>query len=488
LEQKAFLLTEAKNNNAVVDLDRARAHLRSRGKASAEELSAELEAIRELLDRGLTSDARARLDFVLPKAVPHPAVLAEARCLLSIIFNQLAQYRDSLAAVSMYEAPEARANLDPSLGTKLTVRIALAYSYNADHPKAIALLKAALRPLTEDGAEVGSVYSALALVYRKIAEYNIARDYTQRALGSYRQTGDWRGLSEAYAGLALADMYEGHYESSLAHFEQSAKLIGDRPASFLLGRAYSNMAGACWFLKRPHDGIRYLEKGISYLERTEHKAAAADGYNNLGINLILIGQWDRGQQALERALALASEADENYERIPMILDSLGELRLMRGDLDEAKEHLDRAVDLAHQNSNKWYQGQALRTLSRCYLAMGQASEAVTSARQALELAQNITDRQAICESRLILAEASLAMGDQETSKSNLDEVAEQVTDSTADLLLAGGRNEYTAWLRCCGTIRRWRRSISVAVFRFLICSETVIARRAPIMNSAGHTR
>jgi transcriptional regulator with GAF, ATPase, and Fis domain len=200
---------------------------------------------------------------------------------------------------------------------------------------------------------------------------------------------------------------------------------------------YINMAGACWFLKRPHDGIKYLEKGISYLERTEHKASAADGYNNLGINLVLIGQWDRGQEALERALALATQVDENYGRIPMILDSLGELRMLRGDLDEAKGYLDRAVDLAKQHANKWYEGQAMRTLSRCYLAMGQNTNALNNAKEALDLAESITDRGAICESQLLVSEAALALGDLETCTANLNQVAEQITDSTADLLLAG---------------------------------------------------
>jgi len=155
----------------------------------------------------------------------------------------LGHYRDSLAAVAMYEAPEARAKLDPALSTKLRVQIALAYNYNGDHPKAIALLNATLRELPEEGAEVGSVYAALARVYRRIAEYNIARDYSQRALESYRQTGDWRGLSEAYFGLGLADVHEGLYESSLKNLEQAAQLIGDHPASYLLGRIYINMAG-----------------------------------------------------------------------------------------------------------------------------------------------------------------------------------------------------------------------------------------------------
>ena len=430
-------MSDSREKNAVVDLERARAHLRSRGKASAEELHAELESIRELLDRGLTSEARARLNSLTARAANQPAVLAEARCVLSIALEMLGHYRDSFAAVGMYEPPEARAKLDPTLGTKITVQIALAHSNNGDHPKAIGLLNNALRSLPEEGAEVGSVYAALARTYRKIAEYNIARDYSQRALKSFRLTGDWRGLTEAYFGLGLADHHEGQPESALQNLEQAAKLIGDHPATYVLGRIYNNMAGACWALGRPLDGIRFLEKGINYLERTDHKASAADGYNNLGINLVLIGQWDRGEEVLERALALATEVDVNYVGIPMILDSLGELRMLRGDLDDAKTYLDRAVKLAKEHANKWYEAQALRTLSKCYLAMGQTSNALATGKSALEIAKNITDRNAICESLLIVAEASLGLGDLETCRANLKEVAEQITDSTADLLLAG---------------------------------------------------
>lgn len=421
----------------VVDLERARAQIHSRGKASAEELAGELEAVRDLLDRGLTDDARSRLTSLLARAVNHPTILAEARCALSVALEMQGHYRDSLAAVSMYELPDARTKLDPELITKLRVQIAFAYTYNGDHPKAIALLNSTLRSLPEEGAEVGLVYGALARVYRRISENNIARDYSQRALESYRKTGDWRGLAEAYFGLGLSDMNEGHHETSLEHFEQCAQLIGEHPASYMLGRTYINMAGACWFLKRPQDGIQYLEKGIRYLERTDHKTSAADGYNNLGINLILIGQWDRGQEALERALALATEVDENYSRIPMILDSLGELQMLRGDLNEAKSYLDRAVSLATQHSNRWYKGQALRTLSRCYLAMEQPEEALTGAKTALEIGQSISDRQGIGESHLLLAEASLVMGDLTECTANLREVSELVTDSTADLVLAG---------------------------------------------------
>ncbi len=338
----------------------------------------------------------------------------------------------------MYEAPESRVKLDDQTVSYLRVQIGLGYNYNGDHPKAIAMLKSTLRDYAESGGvNLGHIYAALSRTYRTISEYPIARDYAQRALDYYRQSGEWRGLAESYFGVGVADIQEGHYEAGLENLEQALKLIGDRPAAYVLGRTYANMAGACWFLKRPQEGIDHLKKAITYYERTDHKTNAADGYNNLGINLILIGQWDRAQEALERALALATEVDERGAKVPMILDSLGELHMLRGNLDEAKNYLSRAVGLATENGNKWYAGQALRTLGRCYVAIADPDKALAKASEALTLAENIGDRQAICESRLIAAEAHLLKHELDECSRELQCVSAQTTDSATDLGFTG---------------------------------------------------
>src|SRR5689334_13293960 len=395
-------------DRGVVDLADARVKIRSRVRPTTESLTQELDEIRSLLDQGLSTEAKARLSLLISNARNNVTVLALARCALSIALEQQGHYRDSLAAVAMYESPESRAKLDEQTVSYLRVQIGLAYNYNGDHPKAIAMLKSTLRDYAESGSvNPGHIYAALSRVYRTISEYPIARDYAQRALESFRQSGDWRGLAESYFGVGVADILEGNYESGLENLDQALKLIGDHPAAYMLGRTYANMAGACWFLKRPQEGIEHLKKAITYYERTDHKTNAADGYNNLGINLVLIGQWDRAQEALERAFALATEVDERGAKVPMILDSLGELHMLRGDLDQAKDYLSRAVALATENGNKWYAGQALRTLARCYLAIADPAKALAKARGALALAEGIGDRQAICESRLIAAEAYL---------------------------------------------------------------------------------
>src|SRR5688500_14642333 len=377
-------------DRGVVDLADARVKIRSRVRPTNESLTRELDEIRSLLDQGLSTEAKARLALLIASARNYASILALARCALSVALEQQGHYRDSLAAVSMYETPESRVKLDNQTASYLRVQIGLGYNYNGDHPKAIAMLKSTLRDYADSGGtNLGHIYAALSRVYRSISEYPIARDYAQRALESFRQNGDWRGLAESYFGVGIADIHEGNYQSGLENLEQALKLIGDRPAAYVLGRTYANMAGACWFLKRPQEGIDYLKKAITYYERTDHKTNAADGYNNLGINLILIGQWDRAQEALERAFALAKEVDERGAKVPMILDSLGELHMLRGDLDQAKEYLCQAVALATENGNKWYAAQALRTLARCYVAIADPANALSTSKEALTLAEII---------------------------------------------------------------------------------------------------
>jgi transcriptional regulator with GAF, ATPase, and Fis domain len=121
----------------------------------------------------------------------------------------------------------------------------------------------------------------------------------------------------------------------------------------------------------------------------------------------------------------------------MILDSLGELHMLRGDLDHAKDYLSRAVSLAHDNGNKWYAAQALRTFARCFVAIAEPENALAKAGEALSLAEQIGDRQAICESRLIAAEAYLQRRQLDDCSRELQFVAEQTTDSATDLNFTG---------------------------------------------------
>ncbi|HEX8071635.1 MAG TPA: tetratricopeptide repeat protein, partial [Pyrinomonadaceae bacterium] len=427
-------------DDGVIQLAEARQRARRRaGDATTAVLAAQLGQVREQLDWGQAGGAETRARQLIKTTRYDEPVLARARVLLSAALEMQGRHRESLDAVQMYEEPAARQALDDETSVAVRVQLGVAYNYAGDHPKAIALLNATLREAAERGAsaQLGALYAALSRVYRYINEFSIARDNSRHALEHFRHTGDWQGMAESYFGIALSDTQEGTYETALENFEQALKLVGDRPAPYLLGRIYANMAGACWFLKRPHDGIRYLEKAVDYYERTDHKLNAALGYNNLGINLILVGDWARAQLVLERALALASEHDERGAKVPMILDSLGELLMLRGDLTEAQSYLERAVEIATAHGNKWYEGQARRTLGRVHLAMARAAEARADAEQALALAERIGDRYGLHDAHLLLAEARLCADDAAGCAAELQRLGEQTADASEDLAITG---------------------------------------------------
>jgi transcriptional regulator with GAF, ATPase, and Fis domain/Tfp pilus assembly protein PilF len=414
-------------------------HTRTPGAGSPASLADEIEAVRSLLDQGLSSEAEKRSRSLIKTARRDASTLAKAHCFLSVALEMQGRYRESLEVVRVYELTDSHGSLDTEALALVRVHVGLAYNYTGDHPKAIAILNTALRESSQSGsaAQLGAIYVALARVYRSINEYNIARDHALSALEHYRRTGGWRGLAESYFGIALAELFEGKYEVAVDNFNQALKLAGDNPAPYLLGKIHTNMAGAFWFLKRTQEGISCLEKAIGYYERTEHKANAADGYNNLGMNLILVGDWDRAQEALDRALLLASEIDEQDAKVPMVLDSLGQLKMLRGEFAEAQGLLQRAVSLATEHGNKWYARQALCTLGRCRLAMNDANHAIDYGLEGLGLAEGIGDRQAVCESRLLLAEAYLRSDQLDKSIELVQQVSAEVTDSAADVGMIG---------------------------------------------------
>jgi tetratricopeptide (TPR) repeat protein len=125
------------------------------------------------------------------------------------------------------------------------------------------------------------------------------------------------------------------------------------------------MSGAYWFLRRPQDGIACLEKSIEFFEQTEHKVQATAAYNNLRLASDYARRMDESRSRLPIALyELATEA--NHVHVAGILDSLGELKMLRGEFAEAQELLERSVALAEERKKEWYVIQSLRNLARCF--------------------------------------------------------------------------------------------------------------------------
>ena len=137
---------EPSSGKGVVDLADARVRLNSRARPSDQNLLTELDEVRSLLDQGLSAEAKSRIALLIAAAKNNPSVLALARCALSGALEMQSQFRDSLAAVAMYEAPESRAKLDEQAVQSLKVHVrplvdgleVLTFTPNAVSPAGVA--------------------------------------------------------------------------------------------------------------------------------------------------------------------------------------------------------------------------------------------------------------------------------------------------------------------------------------------------------------
>src|SRR5439155_287929 len=89
-------------------------------------------------------------------------------------------------------------------------------------------------------------------------EFPICRDYAQKALDDFRDQGNWLGMAEAYREIANSYHQEGNSHKALESFELGIKIIGANSAPFMLGKLYTDMSGAYWFLRRPQDARRLI--------------------------------------------------------------------------------------------------------------------------------------------------------------------------------------------------------------------------------------
>lgn len=402
---------------------------------SFESIDAVFQSVGQKLREGRSSEAEKILIKTIEDYDHTPDNLANLKRLLSFTLETIGRYKESLETITPFAEDKNLSHLTPETQVRVTTQLAIAYSNTGDQPKAITLLKENREKAA--GNELkhlsGSIEIALARVYRKLSEYPICRDYANKALGHFRDTGEWLGMAESYREIANSYHQEGQSEKSLENFEQGINIIGQNSAPFMLGKLYTDMSGAYWFLRRPQDGIACLEKSIEFFDQTDHALNSVIAYNNIGMNLILIGEWDRAESMINRSLEIATR--ENYVHVAGIYDSLGELNILREDLDEAEKWLLKAIEFARERKHAWYTMQPMRTLAWCYLAQGKFKKAIEKAIEAIDYSLELGNKTFADMTRLILAESYLNQSKMEECENII--LAMEENDPTADFFVLG---------------------------------------------------
>jgi DNA-binding NarL/FixJ family response regulator/tetratricopeptide (TPR) repeat protein len=312
-------------------------------------------------------DALRLLPETAPAEVRVELLLSRARALVAT--GQFADGHSALLESIGLVPTEAVA-----LRVRLTTACAGVEHLLGSHKEAHARLASAVDGLSDPGSpEAATLMIELAMDGFFRMDYELMHEWAERALITVRPLGDRPLSAAAVAVLAFASAASGATEKAETHRSQAAALVADLDNAELAHRldAAANLSGA-----------------ELYLDRYEEAEAHA-----------------------ERALSVARATGQS-EFIPLAYSILGQVKLLRGQLAEAGELLDDAVESARLSGNVQALAGNLVNRSLTALAAGDLGLALATAQENVELTQGL-DQSLVCAAGVALAAALLESGDPE---------------------------------------------------------------------------
>ncbi|SEQ67713.1 DNA-binding transcriptional activator of the SARP family [Lentzea xinjiangensis] len=202
-----------------------------------------------------------------------------------------------------------------------------------------------------------AMHTNLGSLYLRLGDYGRSVEHHNRAIELYRELGDGDAEASVLNNLSLVHRRSGE-----------------------LGAAKEALVRCLEMLRSP-DSI-------------------STGLYNLGQLAVELGEIDGAVEHFSQALFLAPNADSHTY--------LGMALRLQGRLDEARVHLDRALEIGNVPAGE---AEALENLAALELASGDAESALSPASRALALVADGGDQQVATSVRITLGEVRRALAD-----------------------------------------------------------------------------
>jgi tetratricopeptide (TPR) repeat protein len=155
---------------------------------------------------------------------------------------------------------------------------------------------------------------------------------------------------------------------------------------------------------RMREALAAFEKMLEAAWRLDHAAKGGAAHGRIARARRAIGEYDRAEQHLERALALFRSAGD-IRGVAGVEDDLGRVEFLRGAYDRALERHGRALDLRRALGEKRSLALSLHNLAMVHQASGAHAEAMTTFSEALAIRREIGDRPGVVQSLQAVAAA-----------------------------------------------------------------------------------
>ena len=303
--------------------------------------------------------------------------------------------------------------------------------------EACARYRAALSTLDRDGpvrssidrdgaplpVDVPDLLASLAHAALEHGEPELARSAAERALAVDEPP---RAIVRGRARTTLAELARvaSDPEAALAHLDAALTELGDRGDPILRAQLLGRRGFILGYVLGHNEaGRASSEEALRVIDGLDVPGVESHLYSELGANELRAGRWDRQLACNERALQLATEAQELSGRVRAHIN-LGVCFTNRGRLDDAAHHAIEAASIALRTGMHRARVIALNNLGLVRLDQGELEEARRLFEEVLELARRHGVGEVLYETLPSLGRVLLALGESGTALAKCREGAE----------------------------------------------------------------
>ena len=234
-----------------------------------------------------------------------------------------------------------------------------------------------------DEYSIAAAENILAISYAVRSQNEIALQHFTRSLKRFRDLGDNKMVAELLnhiSGLHTTMNQSVKAEAYAAEALKIRRMLGDEE-----GIAKSQLTlGYILFLNENYDRARDLyDSSLVYFEKEGNTVRKVALLNHLGEIDMVQERYESARIRFDMAYNLANP--RSSQQIAYILKNMGKLYLLRGDFEEALEHLNEARDLSEREGFVGFYPDLLPALVDVYDTLGRDEEALAIMRKEMEL-------------------------------------------------------------------------------------------------------
>ena len=196
-----------------------------------------------------------------------------------------------------------------------------------------------------------NVFTWRSRCFRRLRDYEAAREDVERALELAESMGDVRALGEAFFQASLVAERDGHWVLARTYAERAKAQYEELADRMNVGRLLNNLGGLDFTLGNPERAVARLQEAIGLAIEHGDDNDVATSVSSLAQVYLRTGDPVLAEEHARHALRRLDGREDRIDEIGNARLVLGRALLEQGRLDEAEEVLAEAEDAFDQLSS-----------------------------------------------------------------------------------------------------------------------------------------